>query len=218
MRRLLRLAARLYPAWWHRRYGNEFEALLDEVRPGWRELADIVRGALTMQIKTVATIPAVCALAGLIAGGIITVRTPQLFASTATIRVDTQDTATARSPTVEEFGASVYRALDASGGSREGVSIALRKSEATQSILKLTYVDRDPAQAQRVAETLTAAVATAASRRSASAEVLDGPGRPTSPLNRRSPATIASGGGAGLVAGLALLLLFRTRTRPPAAA
>jgi hypothetical protein len=63
MKRLLGVAARLYPSWWRQRYESEFDALLEDVRPGWRELRDVITGALTMQIKTVGTIPVVCAAA-----------------------------------------------------------------------------------------------------------------------------------------------------------
>jgi hypothetical protein len=63
MKWLCRFAARLYPSWWRRRYATEFEALLEDVTPGWRALFDVITGALTMQIKTPGTIPVVCALA-----------------------------------------------------------------------------------------------------------------------------------------------------------
>jgi hypothetical protein len=39
MKRLVRLAARLYPTWWRRRYAAEFEALLEDVTPTGRLLA-----------------------------------------------------------------------------------------------------------------------------------------------------------------------------------
>jgi len=51
MRRLIRLAARLYPASWRARYGAEFEALLNDMRPAWRDVFDVVRGGLEMQIR-----------------------------------------------------------------------------------------------------------------------------------------------------------------------
>jgi hypothetical protein len=36
MRRWMRIIARLYPAGWRARYGDEFDALLEDVRPGGR--------------------------------------------------------------------------------------------------------------------------------------------------------------------------------------
>jgi hypothetical protein len=42
VRRLLRL----YPAWWRRRYGEEVEAVLEELEPTPRLAIDLVRGAV----------------------------------------------------------------------------------------------------------------------------------------------------------------------------
>lgn len=50
MRYLHRAAASLYPAWWRQRYGAEFDALLDDARPGLGGAFDIAKGALFMQI------------------------------------------------------------------------------------------------------------------------------------------------------------------------
>ena len=51
MRNLIRFAAWLYPRRWRERYGVEFDALLDDARPGWRELANVLKGALAIQIR-----------------------------------------------------------------------------------------------------------------------------------------------------------------------
>lgn len=45
MTRLLRLAAKLYPRAWRVRYGDEFDALLDEVEPSWRNVWDTILAA-----------------------------------------------------------------------------------------------------------------------------------------------------------------------------
>ena len=52
MRRWIELAARCYPAAWRERYGDEFAALLEEAEPHWRDVWDVLRGALSMQVKT----------------------------------------------------------------------------------------------------------------------------------------------------------------------
>ena len=56
MKPLLRLALQLYPPWWRRRYATEFEALLDDINPGWRTLLNVINGAITMHIRTILTI------------------------------------------------------------------------------------------------------------------------------------------------------------------
>jgi hypothetical protein len=52
MKRLARLIARLYPAAWRHRYGQELEALIEDSKPSLPWLLDILIGALTMQIKS----------------------------------------------------------------------------------------------------------------------------------------------------------------------
>jgi hypothetical protein len=50
-RRLAYWLARLYPAAWRARYGDEFDALVEDSRPGWHGLADIARGGMAMQLQ-----------------------------------------------------------------------------------------------------------------------------------------------------------------------
>jgi uncharacterized protein involved in exopolysaccharide biosynthesis len=52
MRRWIALAANFYPQRWRERYGDEFLALLEDVRPTWRMCADVWRGAIQMQLRT----------------------------------------------------------------------------------------------------------------------------------------------------------------------
>jgi uncharacterized protein involved in exopolysaccharide biosynthesis len=46
------IAAALYPRNWREQYGEEFRALLDDVKPGWRIFANVLGGALKMQITS----------------------------------------------------------------------------------------------------------------------------------------------------------------------
>jgi hypothetical protein len=215
MKRLFRLATRLYPAWWRQRYRSEFEALLEDVKPGWREFFDVINGALTMQIRTLGMIPIVCTLAGAIVGGVIAFRTPALFASSATIRLGAGDIANAKSATAQELRASLDDALGESGGTRgEALVVTLLRGNSPQTTLRLTYLDRDPTETQRVAERLTAAIVTEKRERAPSAEVLDAPRLPRSPVEPDYSTTVASGGGVGLVLGGVVFLLLRSRRRP----
>ncbi|MBZ5580252.1 MAG: hypothetical protein LAP40_27155 [Acidobacteriia bacterium] len=52
MKRLVRVIARLYPKSWRDRYGVEFDALLDDAGADARTAADVLAGALLMQIRT----------------------------------------------------------------------------------------------------------------------------------------------------------------------
>jgi hypothetical protein len=85
----MRLVARLYPSGWRRRYGDEFDALLEDVRPGWRELLNVLRGAFAMQLttwtfwKTVATV----GLAGSIAAGALSLLMPGQYVSSGVLKI-----------------------------------------------------------------------------------------------------------------------------------
>ncbi len=51
MSRLIHFLARLYPPSWRQRYGAEFAALLEDVRPDGRTAANVFAGALAMHIR-----------------------------------------------------------------------------------------------------------------------------------------------------------------------
>jgi hypothetical protein len=54
MRGLIRCAARLYPLAWRRRYGVEFDALLEDIAPSWRDLCDVLGRSLMMRGRALA--------------------------------------------------------------------------------------------------------------------------------------------------------------------
>jgi hypothetical protein len=227
MKRLLRLAVLLYPSWWRQRYATEFEALLDDVMlqrarasaravddvtPGWRELFDILHGALTMQLRSFGTIPVVCTLAGALVGGLLAMRIPTLYASSATIRVDAPEVTNVQSPRAEEFRVSLEKALGEAGAAPRATTVTLHRDSAGTTIW-LTYSDRDPMQAQRGAERLAAAVRSGTSERGDSAEVIAAPALPTSPVRPDYPQTVGAGAAVGLMAGGVIFLLVSSRRR-----
>jgi hypothetical protein len=94
MRRWLRLAIWLYPATWRTRYGREFDALLADIQPRPRDLSDIVRGAITMQLSTpVAYLKlgaATAAIGAIVASG-VSFSLPDRYVSSAVIRLAPQN-------------------------------------------------------------------------------------------------------------------------------
>jgi hypothetical protein len=90
MRDWIRLASQLYPRSWRARYGVEFDALLDDAAAGPREFADVIRGALTMQLRTVTSwkFVAASAAAGAILACAISFAIPGRFVSTAVLRTN----------------------------------------------------------------------------------------------------------------------------------
>lgn len=72
MRNLLHFAARMYPRTWRERYSEEFAAFLEDLRPHWKDVFDILRGGIKMQLARVNPITILAAsvlLGGLAAAG-----------------------------------------------------------------------------------------------------------------------------------------------------
>ena len=51
MRRWIAWAALLYPRSWRERYGDEFDALVEDAAADWRQLLNVTRSAITMQVS-----------------------------------------------------------------------------------------------------------------------------------------------------------------------
>jgi hypothetical protein len=88
--RLVRFASRLYPASWRRRYEVEFEALIEDASRDWRDVLDVLLGALTMQITTwtFAKISAGFGVAGaLLWSAVLFVTMPNKYTSACTLRL-----------------------------------------------------------------------------------------------------------------------------------
>ncbi len=90
MKRWIQLAARMYPRAWRERYGDEFEALLEDCNPGWRELFDAMGGAIRMQItngslywKTMAA----TAVLGAVVAAVAVFSWPKTYQATAVVRL-----------------------------------------------------------------------------------------------------------------------------------
>lgn len=85
MKPLAKFLIRLYPTNWRARYGEEFEALLEDSSSDWRVTFDLLKGAIKMQLSVPAfpKLAVMLSIAGLLAGlGISFVVTPR-FVSTA---------------------------------------------------------------------------------------------------------------------------------------
>jgi hypothetical protein len=92
--RLIRFAGRLYPVSWRRRYGVEFEALLEDAGRHWRDVLDVLLGALKMQMTTwtFGKIVAAFGVAGaLLWSGVSLVAMPDQFVSSTLLHVNTME-------------------------------------------------------------------------------------------------------------------------------
>jgi len=93
MKRLLKLLTRLYPSSWRERYGEEYEALLEDVTPRARDLFDVFWGAGKMQMTTwsLARIVLACSLSGAFAAVAISFAQPKTYMSQTLIMMDHAD-------------------------------------------------------------------------------------------------------------------------------
>jgi hypothetical protein len=84
-----RFLARLYPSAWRKRYGAEFDALLEDAAPKPRDAFDILWGAFKMQTTTwnFGSITLVCVLIGVLAALAISFTLPVIYVSEAKIRI-----------------------------------------------------------------------------------------------------------------------------------
>jgi hypothetical protein len=89
MKKVIHFAVRLYPPQWRERYGPEFDALLDDMNPGFGDILDIVKGALLMQVSlsNLPLMAAAFALLGIIVAGWVSIQNPRRYASTGVIAI-----------------------------------------------------------------------------------------------------------------------------------
>jgi hypothetical protein len=89
MKRAIRFLARLYPGAWRRRYGAEFDALLEDEPSTWRSLMNVLFGAFKMQLTNwnFVKIVAVTAALGTLAAAIGSFAIPKSYRSTSTVRI-----------------------------------------------------------------------------------------------------------------------------------
>jgi hypothetical protein len=90
MRQILKMLARLYPAAWRRRYGAEYEALIEDAQPQARDGFDVVWGATKMWITSQGFVRIVlpCALAGALVSVGISIARPAIYHSRTLVTVD----------------------------------------------------------------------------------------------------------------------------------
>ncbi len=89
MKRAIRAAARLYPKRWRARYGDEFEALIEDAGADWRSLADVMKGALKMQLSHWGSgrIITVAAVVGVAIAAAVSFSLPDQWQSQAVIKI-----------------------------------------------------------------------------------------------------------------------------------
>lgn len=239
MRRLIRFIARLYPATWRERYGAEFGALLEDVPPNWRTSANILKGALEMQLKTwnFKRIFLAAELAGLLAATGILFAIPRQYASEAVMRV--------RSANGTEMGDALIDMVHQALGQRSLTAIIdsealyqgdrarmpiedviermrrnleitpIRSSNLALPAFSIKFTYEDPQKAQRVVNDLAYRFIDggAPAGSDLSLRILDDASLQKSPVSPNRTMIIGWGAVAGMAAGLILALTLRVSRR-----
>jgi capsular polysaccharide biosynthesis protein len=238
MKYALWLVARLYPVAWRKRYGIEFDALLEEVAPNIRTLLNVLGGAFKMQLTTWNDVKLVAALgvAGIIVAACVSLAAPRQYQSTAILDITGT---TSNSAATELINRLQQRFLSRSSLTklivqeglypaertrmpledvierlRRSIQVAAPRGESTP-IFKITVVSDSPEHAQVVAQTLISSFMDDFTKQNigqgnrAVLQLLGPASKPQSPVNPRYGPIVMWGGAAGLVVGLAIALVRR---------
>jgi uncharacterized protein involved in exopolysaccharide biosynthesis len=217
VRRLNRLAFRLYPAAWRKRYGAEFNALLNDVNPRWWDVLDILRGALQMQLTTWGTwkIAAAFGLFGMLAGGAASFIPPHSYTSTTVLRflppkgndrvagrLLVQDALSRQSLTGIIHAERLYqseRMKEPLENTVERMRQDIRVAAAKTNTFGISFTYPDPVKAQLTARALANKIMSNAT--AVRLEVLDPPSMPVTPAGPNRLAVIGLGLGSGILTG-----------------
>lgn len=232
---IARLALRLYPHWWRRRYGTELQALVEDSGPTWRTVLDVGKEGLVMQLRDFRSplyLVIGCALLGAGIGAAVFAATPPRWTLTSSIEVQSRSESpetrlhalASQALSDDNLGRlverlSVYRA-DHDGQAPAGV---LRRFKADVSLtltpvgFDVSFSHPEGARARQVVENLTSLIidanlgaAQAGSAGSGERYRVAGPPR----QDRDGPdvtTLTALGLGAGVLAGLAIAVFWRRR-------
>lgn len=227
MKLVLRLLIRLYPEWWRNRYGGELEALLED--SGSRDVWDLFRGAMEMQMKTrsFGKVVMVCTIAGVVVAGAVAFLWPQQYRSTATLKLERADLDALNRVAEAAFTRSAFASTivrynlyprERQRMQMEGVVDVMRQATwvtpIAPDLAQVSFAYEDPVQAQRVSQDLVGRIITAnLSTQSAGLIQLVAPADPgKKTIGGKVRLAITSLGlPAGLVFGVVLALILRHR-------
>jgi len=225
MKPLITLAARLYPSPWRKRYSAEFLALLEDVNPGWRELFDVLGGALKMQLTTGATylkLGAAFALAGVLIATVASFVIPKAYVSTAVLRISDVDqlakaeqnvlTRKSLSQIIQDPALQLYPSERSTqpledvieNMRRRDIHINVLNEKDQSAAIKISFMYADKKKAQAVVRILIAKLSQALEpgQSRQNLEILDPPNLPAFAASPKRPEMLIEGITAGLLLGL----------------
>lgn len=232
MNRLTKFFVSLYPTAWRNRYESEFAALLEELNPKWRSSLDILKGAITMQLRTVSFGKIVIAtgLVGLLLGLCAWLVIPNRYVSMSLIRINSPKELLTDRVLVMAQAALSRSALntlvqkydlypqqraklpleDILNQMRDAIRISpvqafSHLSKQPFTAVHVEFIYSDPAKARLVVQDLTTRF---------DGEILDAPSLDRSPISPNWKPLAFIGLLAGLLSGLLLALILRRRPKP----
>jgi len=234
---IIRLAMRLYPSWWRRRYGDELAALVEDSGPTWWTVLDIGKQGLAMQIRDYRSplyLVLGCALLGAGVGASVFAATPPRWTSASSIEVQSRSESpearlralASQALSDDNLGRlverlSLYRTdqngqapIDVLRRFRDDVSLTL-----TPVGFDVSFRHLDEAKARQVVENLTSLIIDANLRAAQAGAAGSGEryrvaGPPRQERDGPNVTTLmAFGLGAGLLVGL-MVAVWRRRAQP----
>ena len=224
MKRLLRVAARLYPRVWRERYGEEFDVLIDDLTPRWRHVFNIIAGALIMQISRLTLVPVAMAIVGAVVGAARSLAMPPLYASSSWVLVQAPGTASDAGDRGQRIRTAIEAALQETGFDKNAIAVRRRGEPGRDPVLLEVSASADSArEAQQATAMATGKIIEAnfvASGRLARNPlvqflIVQPPQLPSTP-QRDTTHNSAVGGGLGLLVGGVVALVAQYRRRPTA--
>lgn len=237
MRCVARFFVRLYPASWRERYGEEFEALIEDSPPGWRATFDVVKGAVRMRLQTPAfpKLAAILSLLGLVAGFSASWLSTPMFVSQTELQMRPANiehliamqrqvlSRTSLSQIIQEPRIDLYGSERARlpledvierMRTRE-INIRIMAHDKNSMRFRISFLYPDPEKARKTVQSLVARFSDANLEQGAGAN-LDVVAAPDLPVQSAAPNRAifaAVGFGAGFV--LAVVIALFRRTPPP---
>ena len=226
MKSLLRAAARLYPRAWRDRYGEEFDALIDDLRPRWRDVPNVLIGALLMHLSkpSLLTLAAGLTVAGAIAGAVVSLTRPPMYASPSQVQVSVSDSTASSDARAQRILQVMNAALNTAALEKKNIMVTVHGDPGRDPMMLDVVASADSPQGARgAAEKALNAVITANLRVQENLnpglgvqfKVLAAPPLPTTavrPIMRLS----LIGAAGGLIAAGAIQVLGYLRRRPTA--
>ena len=223
MKRLLRAAARLYPRAWRDRYGDEFDALIDDLTPRWRDVFNVVIRALIMHTSRLTLTPVALAIVGAVLGAAVSLTLPPVYASFSQVLVRVPELTTDGSEREQRVQRAINAALRDTVADKKSVRVTLHGEGDRDQVVLEVSASADSARAAKqatekvVASMIDANFVASERRPQAGAQFrVVGPANLPTTGQRNITRNSAVGGGIGLVIGAVVAFAEHRRRRAAA--